>query len=86
MGSVSVGDVEPSVAWVEKTFDEFTAGGGYWLAANRIQDVLAMELPPPAWSTCQRPGIGPTHPPNVERLPDLKSGPHSLDHETQKLS
>jgi hypothetical protein len=76
MGSMSVGNVEASVARVENTFDDLPARDRHRLAAIRVQDFLAMEVPPSQWSTWKGSGIDPTHPPDVDRQPDLGQSTH----------
>jgi len=68
---MSLGDVEESLARVENTIDHLPARDCHRLAASRIQDVLAMEVQAAAWATRKGLGIDPTHPPDVERQPDL---------------
>jgi hypothetical protein len=68
---MSLGDVEESLARVENAIEDLQAGDCHWLATSRIQNVLAMEVQAPVWATCKGPGIDPTHPPDVERQPDL---------------
>jgi hypothetical protein len=68
---MSPGDVEESLARVENTIADLPARDSHRLAASRIQDVLAMEIPPSVWSTREGPGIDPTHPPDVGGQPDV---------------
>ena len=68
---MSLGDVEESLARVENAIDDLPTRDCHRLAASRIQNVLAMEVQAAAWATSKEPGIGPTHPPDVERQPDL---------------
>ena|ERR1035437_10235498 len=60
-----------SLAGVEDPVDYFPTRDRYRLAKSRIQEVLAMEVPASAWAAGKGPGIGPNHPPDVERQPDL---------------
>jgi len=71
VGSMSLGDVEESLARVENTINHLPARDCYRLAASRIQGVLAMEIQTAARATRKGLGIDPTHPPDVERQPDL---------------
>jgi hypothetical protein len=59
---VFLGDIEESLAQVENSIDDFPARDWHRLVASRIQDVLAMEVAPSAWSTWEGPGIDPTQP------------------------
>ena len=68
---MALGDLEESLARVENTIDPLPAGDCHRLAASRIQDILAMEVQAEAGATRKRLGIDPTHPPDVERQPDL---------------
>jgi hypothetical protein len=73
---MSLGDVEESLAWVENTIDPLPARDCHRLAASRIQDALAMEVQTAAWATHKGLGIDPTHPPDVERQPNLGQSAH----------
>ena len=68
---MSLGDVEESLAGVENAIDDLPARDCHRLAASRIQGVLAMEVQAAAWATRKGLAIDPTHPPDVERQPDL---------------
>ena len=71
LGSVFLGDIEVNLAQVENSINDFPARDSHRLAASRIQDVLAMEIPPAAGSSREGPGIDPTHPPDVGGQPDV---------------
>jgi hypothetical protein len=43
---VALDHAQESLAELENSIDDFPAGDSHRLAANRIQDVLAMEVPP----------------------------------------
>jgi hypothetical protein len=69
-------DTQESLARVENSIADFPARDGHRLAPGRIQDVLAMEVPPSAWSTWEGPEIDPTHPPDVDGQPDVGQPAH----------
>ena len=68
---MSLGDVEESLARVENTIDPLPARDCHRLAESWIQGVLAMEVQAAAWATRKGLGIDRTHPPDLERQPDL---------------
>jgi hypothetical protein len=68
---MSLDDTKESLAELENPVDDLPPRDRHWLAKSRIQNVLAMEVKPTAWSTWEGPGIDPAHPPYVERQPDL---------------
>ena len=51
VGSLSLGDLEESLAGVENPVDDLPTRDRHRLATSRIQDVLAMEVPASAWAT-----------------------------------
>jgi hypothetical protein len=59
------------LAQVENSINDFPARDSHRLAASRIQDVLAMEIPPAAGSPREGSGIDPTHPPVVGGQSDV---------------
>jgi hypothetical protein len=76
LGSVALDNAQESLAKLENPVDNLPTRNRHWLAARRIQDVLAMEVQAPAWATCKGPGTDSTHRPDVERQPNLGQSAH----------
>src|SRR5262245_29461054 len=96
VGSVFLGDVEARMVRVENTFGDLPTRDRHRLAASRVQDFLAMEVPPSQWSTWEGFGIDPAHSPDVEGQPHLgqsthprrigKAGPAGFDSHNPEVS